>query len=152
MKAELVQLEPHRMAGIHEVVKLSELPLFFGRALTVVAGELERQGVKPSGPPVSFYEGVAADKVDVTVGFPVDQAVAPSHGVRTVTLPGGRAVQTVHAGPYDRLHATYAELGQWFITQELAPAEVMWEQYVVGRDVEPDPARWQTLIIYPIAD
>jgi effector-binding domain-containing protein len=151
MDVERIQLKPHRMVGVHEIVMLTELPLFFGRALTVVSGELRRQGVAPAGPPVAFYQGISSDKADVTVGFPVDQAVVPAHGVVVVTLPGGPAIGTVHIGPYDGLPATYAQLGQWMAGQGLAPGLVMWEQYLVGRDVEPAPARWQTLIVYPIA-
>jgi effector-binding domain-containing protein len=149
MKPQRVQLEPRQMVGVHEVVKLSELPSFFGRALVTVAFELNRQGLAPSGPPVSFYQGIGTDKVDVTAGFIVDQPVTPGPSVVLVTLPGGPAVQTVHIGPYEQLHGTYADLGRWMSEQGLTPAATMWEQYLVGRDVEPDPSRWQTLIVYP---
>jgi effector-binding domain-containing protein len=152
MDAERIEVEPRSMVGVHELVTLSELPSVFGRALVMVTEELERQGAAPAGPPVALYQGITSDKVDVTVGFPVDRSVVPAHDVVVVTLPGGPAVQTVHIGPYDRLHETYAELSQWMSARGVTPAGSMWEQYLVGRDVDPDPARWRTLIVYPIVD
>jgi AraC family transcriptional regulator len=46
----------------------------------------------------------------ITVAGPVD-ALAP---VGTKTIPGGRYAKTLHKGPYENLHRTYAQLcGQW---------------------------------------
>ena len=66
-------------------------------------------------------------------------------------LPGGRAVQVTHVGPFDTMQATYARLQSWMTEHGVQPAVGMWECYLSDPAVERDPAKWQTRIICPIS-
>jgi effector-binding domain-containing protein len=87
----------------------------------------------------------------VTTGFPVAQPVTPTPAVVVETLPGGPAIEAIHTGSYDTLSETYAELGTWITDQKLTPASDMWEEYLIGPNIEQDPAKWQTRIVFPLA-
>lgn len=150
MKIERVEREPQPIVGLHEVVPMNDLSLFFGRAFGAAAAALARQGAAPAGPPVALYSGAATDTVDVIAGFPVREPVTPSVGLVAATLPGGATVEAIHVGPYDALTATYAELTGWLAEQSLVPAVQMWEEYLVGPDSEADPGKWQTRIVFPV--
>lgn len=65
-------------------------------------------------------------------------------------LPGGRAVEVVHVGPYDTLEVTYAALQTWMAGNGHEPAAAMWESYLSDPEVEPDASRWRTKIVVPI--
>jgi effector-binding domain-containing protein len=65
-------------------------------------------------------------------------------------LPGRRAVTTVHVGPYDSMHKTYAEVHAWMATQGLTPADHMWEVYLSDPSAEPDSSTWRTQIVWPV--
>jgi effector-binding domain-containing protein len=152
MNIRCVSLKPHHLVGLHEIVVLAELPSFFGRAFATVAAYLGERGERPCGPPISFYEFAwrgPAEKVEVTAGYPVEDAIEAAPGLTLVTLPGGPAATTVHWGPYERLHETYAVLTRWMAAKGHTPAAMMWEQYVVGPSAQADPARWRTNVIYP---
>jgi effector-binding domain-containing protein len=150
MKIKRVERAPQPIVGLREVVPMGDLSEFFGRAFAAAAAELARQGVEPAGPPVALYRGPFAETVDVVAGFPVKQAMTPAPGLVAASLPGGQIVATIHTGPYDALSMTYSQLSGWFAERGLTPAETVWEEYVVGPDVEPDPARWQTRILFPV--
>jgi effector-binding domain-containing protein len=143
--------KPQPMVGLHEVVPMSGLSEFFGRAFEAVAAELARLGAAPAGPPVALYRGPFTDTVDVVAGFPVPPTVTPGSGLVAETLPGGSLVETIHSGSYDALSKTYDELSEWFVSQGLTPAEEMWEEYLVGPPQQADPSRWQTRIVLPVA-
>ncbi|TXN31898.1 GyrI-like domain-containing protein [Lacisediminihabitans profunda] len=151
MNVQRVELEPRTIYGVHEVIPMSELTDFFGRALAEAAAEMGKQGAFPGGPPVALYHGMPTDTIDVTAGFPVSRAVAPAGRVVVATLPGGSAVEATHAGPYDTLAETYGEISAWIADQKLTPAEDMFEEYLVGPDGESDPANWRTRIVFPLA-
>ena len=90
--------------------------------------------------------------VQVTAGFPVTGPLAATDRVQPFTLPGGRAVVAVHVGPYDTLETTYHDMLGWISEQGLTPAPAMWEEYLSDPGQEPDPARWRTRVVWPLAD
>lgn len=110
----------------------------------------EEQGVAVTGPPFGFYPRPPAATVAVAAGFPVARSRAPSGDVDVLELPGGRAVQAVHVGPFDTLERTYHELLAWVSAQGLELAEHTWETYLSDPAAEPDPTHWQTLITWPL--
>lgn len=66
-------------------------------------------------------------------------------------LPGGRAVVGIHVGPFDSLASTYQELLAWVAAEGLELAVGMWEVYLTDPSAEPDPSRWRTRIVWPLA-
>jgi effector-binding domain-containing protein len=158
MEIERFELQPRTMLGVREVVKLTELSNFFGAAYDRVAAELSRQGVEPDGLPIALYTGDPSDTVDVTAGFPVTKPVTvPAEAAEdspkfvVASLTGGKAIQTMHTGPYDTLDDTYAQIIEWLTDQKLTPQSEMWEEYLVGPDSGAEPSAWQTRIVFPLA-
>ncbi|MDV8008687.1 GyrI-like domain-containing protein [Rhodococcus sp. IEGM 1318] len=137
-------------AGIREQVPLSELSEFFSRAFAGTLAALHARGVHPSGPPFGKYFGRPTDVVDVEAGFPVSVAITPVGNVVPGALPGGKAVEAVHVGPYDAMARTYAELERYCADARLIPSAVMWESYLSDPEAEPDPEKWRTRICWPI--
>ncbi len=150
MIAERIELEPRTFVGLHDVVPMTELTDFFGRAYTVTGAEIEKQGVEQAGPPISMYHGIPTDTIDITAGFPVNQPITPANGTVVATLSGGPAIETIHTGSYDSMTGTYNDLMTWLEEQHIAVPEDMWEEYLIGPDTEADPATWQTRIVIPL--
>ena len=151
LKIDREEREPRPIVGLREVVAMTDLSDFFGRAFEAAAAELSRLGVAPVGPPVALYRGPAHGTIDVMAGFPVRSALTPAGGLVVEMLPGGPFVETIHTGPYDNLGKSYAELSEWFAEQGLTASDAMWEEYLVGPESETDPSRWRTRIVYPVA-
>ncbi len=129
---------------------VEELPSFFARAFTATAAAIAQQGQVPAGPPFGLYRGMPTSVVDVEVGFPVASPVEPTGDVVPSTLPGGRAVEAVHVGPYDTMVETYGQVEQWMIGQRLVPGPLVWETYLSDPEREPDPATWRTVIHWSV--
>ncbi|KFF59644.1 hypothetical protein JF66_09925 [Cryobacterium sp. MLB-32] len=152
MDAQQIELEPRIMVGVHDIIPMDHMTEYFDRAFATAAAELSRQGVFPAGPPVAVYHGAPSeDRADITAGFPVAQPLVPTPAAVLEPIPGGPAIVAIHTGPYDTLAETYAELTDFLVEQSLQAAGDMWEEYLVGPDVEPDPGKWQTRIVFPLA-
>jgi effector-binding domain-containing protein len=82
---------------------------------------------------------------------PVSTPVEPAGDVVPSTLPGGRAVEAVHIGPYDTMGETYGQPEQWMVGQRLVPGKVVWESYLSDPEREPDPATWRTVVHWSVS-
>lgn len=129
-KPELVELEPQHVAVIRKTVPISQLRDVFDHGFSAVLETLEKQAIAPSGPPVGIYHGMPTDTVDVSVGFPTEDAVADDGEVQASMLPGGEVVRYEHVGPYELLAQSYEHLQEWMADRMLLPGDTMWEVYV----------------------
>ena len=137
------------VAGRRALIHVSAAIEFFTKELPVVAAELARAEIAVSGSPITVYRERNADYYEVTAGYPV--ASKPSVPTLShTTLHAGPVVRAVHHGPYDRLGATYALVGHWFIKRDLYPSAIMWEQYLVGPADTADPGSWRTVLTFPL--
>jgi len=148
--------------GVRRIARPDELPQVFSTLLPRVAELLDRLGARPAGPPYGRYRDRPGDDLDVEVGFPVDSAVdlpqvvhaaavdAEGDALVTAPLPATRVVETIHAGPYDGLRATYAQLGSWIAEHHLRPLGESWELYEAGPESDPDPATWRTRVLVAV--
>jgi effector-binding domain-containing protein len=147
----LVDLTEQHTAVVHERVPMAELTDFFARAFEATMRAIRAQRDAPVGPPFGAYHGMTGETVDVEAGFPVAAPIEDRDDVVASTLPGGRAVEAVHVGPYDTMTRTYAEIEAWMAENGVTPGPVMWESYLTDPGSEPDPQTWRTLIVWPTA-
>jgi effector-binding domain-containing protein len=138
-------------AAVREQVPMAELRDFFARAFGDSMAAILAQGAQPAGAPFGKYYGLPGASVDVEAGFPVSAPIAAAGNVVPGTLPGGRVVEAMHVGPYETMESTYSEVERYFADAKLTPGEVMWECYLTDPGTEPDPAKWNTQICWPIA-
>jgi effector-binding domain-containing protein len=148
---EVVELEPQEAIAVRGDVAVADLPAFFERAFHEAAAAAAASDVEIVGPPFGFYPEMPTENVAVEAGFPVSEPAATHGSAHRLVLPGGRVVRAVHIGTYDTMESTYRELQSWMAERGLLPAVGMWECYLSDPQVEPDPATWRTLIVWPIA-
>ncbi|TFC01699.1 AraC family transcriptional regulator [Cryobacterium adonitolivorans] len=151
MQIDRVELEPRTLLGVHERVMMADLTEYFGRAFEVSAAALAAQGLAPAGPPVALYHGMPTDSIDVTAGFPIVGPAQATAGVVVTELPAGAAIASIYTGPYDGMTRTYDQIAAWLREHNLTPRVDMWEEYLAGPETNPDPATWQTRIVFPLA-
>lgn len=150
MQFDRINLEPRTMMGIREIVAMADLTAFYERSFLRIVAALAEQGLAPAGPATAVYHGMPTSTVDVTAGFPVTgPAVAPD-GLVLSTSPDGAAVTTVYVGPYDGMTRTYDEIATWMQANNLTPRTEMWEEFLTGAQTDPNPATWQTRIVFPL--
>ena len=145
-----VHLAQQPVAVVRERVRMDSLTNFFGRAFGTVMAAAHLQGASPSGPPFALYRGTPTDTVDVEAGFPISGNFSESEGVVLETLPETDALEAIHIGPYDTLQETYGAIQQQMAAEGLTPADTMWEFYLSDPETEPDPAKWQTRVVWPV--
>ena len=125
-------------------------------------GWLADHGVTPSGPPFLRYNLIDMEReLQIEAGVPVPVVVAAEGRVHSGVLPGGRYVTATHTGPFDGLVAAVRDLLDWAGRQGLTwdkqdtPDGERWgcrlEVYPVNPAEQPDPAKWETELVFRLA-
>lgn len=118
-------------------------------AFSTVLAHLARTGVHVTGPAIGHY-AKNPDGFTVSAGFVVDEVIEGDDTVRSMTLPPGNAITTLHVGPYDRLLEAYDALQDYAAENHLAiDQHVMWEEYLSEPDADPELV--MTRVTWPAA-
>lgn len=154
---KLVTIDPSPVAVARGIMAMSDFPTFFASAFGAVAAVVAGQGLEIVGEPFAFFpsapdDSAASDVVEVAAGFPVSGSTESAGEVVSWVLPGGRAVTTVHVGPYDGMDKIYDQMREWMAEQGLTPGDHLWEVYLSDPSDEPDPSTWRTQIVWPVGD
>ncbi len=113
---------------------------------------LEKQGVKPTGPPFTRYHSTSdIQNLELEAGFTVSAPLAGEGRVVPGLLPGGDVIATDHFGRYEDLPNAGAALDAWLGAHRRTAAGPNWEYYWTDPGAEPDPAKWRTEVLKPLS-
>jgi effector-binding domain-containing protein len=128
------------------VEKLSEV---MGSCYCEIMQVIESAGAQPAGPPFAMYYNMDMSNLDVEIGFPVIEKTEGRGRVKAGKLPGGRAVVTVHVGPYDKIGDAYNQLTAYVKEQGLETESFCYELYL-NDPGETKPEDLKTEIYFPV--
>lgn len=139
-----------------EIVDVEAIPLVFvsrtslmspeaigaamGEAFGTLAAFMSGRKITPVGPPLALYHGYDEKEIRFDVGFPVppaDRGMVEGE-VKSGETPAGRALKTVHTGPYAKLRETYNGIMKHMEAEGLTAAGFSWEVYVTDPDKTPE--------------
>jgi effector-binding domain-containing protein len=120
-----------------------------GRAYGAVMAYMGARGLAASDVPLCFYRSWEQDNWVIEAGVPVEGEVMEADGVHLLEIPGGEAATVLHVGPYMELGRAHAALAAW--CQEHGREMVAsYERYITDPEEVPDPAQYQTEVIWPL--
>lgn len=124
---------------------------------------LGEHDVDPLGGPLYIYRHLGesrAQTVDLTVGVPVAEPVAPSSGLVLGRLPAGVYVVGRHVGSPDTIAAARAEVDEWAqahghrLPTTREDDGMRWtgfaEHFLTNPAEEPDRSKWVTELLFKI--
>ncbi len=145
------QRGPWPAAVIRTSADLEHIAERIGECFGEIGASLGRRGIVPAGEPYVRYLTPPPGEMQIEVGFPVAAPIAADGRVEPGEVPGGRVAVALHHGPYERLAETYGAMMGWIAERGLHPAGPMWESYRIDPEAEPNPERWETEVVQPIA-
>jgi len=114
-------------------------------------GQLAKQGIVPSGPPMAIYTQIDETGFQFQAAVPV--AAAPTKpldgGVATGETPTGKALKFVHRGSYDAMNTTYEALTNYIEDKGLEARDLFVEEYLTD-PVKTDPNALVVNVFVPI--
>ena len=146
---------------------LVEVPVLFSRrrvdrehfaevladVLPAVFGYAMETGLAMTGPPFVRYVDQSAAFFEIEAGVPLAEPAVVSDDRPEIvagSLPAGDAAVTIHVGPYDQLGDAHVALDRWMNEHSVKPSGGPWEIYLTDPAEVPDPADWQTQVVWPL--
>lgn len=126
-----------------------------GQKMGEVYGKLstffQQNNLEMAGPPLCFYhvwnpEGY----IHFEAAIPVLETIGDQGEIVVSEVHKTKAVEYLHVGSYDDLGTAHELLGAYLIEHGYQMAGAPFEEYLTDPSNEPDPAKWQTLVVYPI--
>jgi effector-binding domain-containing protein len=160
--AQIVERDAVPYVGVRGVVALDGIECIAHR-IGDVAAWVGSRGVAPAGAPFLRYAVIDMPRrLEIEAGVPVAAAVDGEGDVFAGTLPAGRFVTVTHVGAPDGLAAATAGLLAWAADHGLAwdvhdtPEGQSWacrlEVYRTSPAAQPDMSRWETDLVFKLAD
>jgi effector-binding domain-containing protein len=123
-----------------------------GELFDLAYTELVKQELQPAGP--GFVHYLDYDEVtgytNFEAGFPVTAKGKVAGVVYPVSFPEMEVVQAVHTGAYEGFTNSYGLLEKYMEENAIEVTGEVFEFYTVNMKTEPDTARWQTRIAFPL--
>ena len=147
-----MQSRAETTAVIRIEVPRAEIQRVMEPAITEVLDVLRAQGVRPSGPLLSYHRAMDPAVFNFEVGFPVTSTVRPSRRVVPSSIPAATVARTIYHGGYEGLGAAWGELMEWMNAEGLASGPNLWERYLSGPESGPDSSGWRTELNRPLVE
>jgi effector-binding domain-containing protein/uncharacterized protein YndB with AHSA1/START domain len=123
-----------------------------GELYPMVWEELEKQELQLAGP--GFVEYLDYDEAtghsNFLAGFIVDKAGVESGKVLAKSYPEMKVTQAIHTGPYHEFYISYGLMEEYIRENGIEVTGEAFEFYTVNMQNEPDQAKWQTIIAFPL--
>lgn len=122
-----------------------------GAAFGKIFGFLGQTGTPPAGPKFALYYDMEMkeEDIDMEICVPVSGEMEGAGEVGGRVVPGGTAVSTMHAGPFDQVGGAYEALMTWMKENGYEPNSPAREVYLVGPGQVEDPADYRTEVLLP---
>ena len=160
--ARLVELGPQPTAAVRVQRPMSTVDVgeLMDNAMSRLGALFGQAGATPAGPPYARYHAWGGELADVEIGFPLASTIdglpaltdSPEGEVGASELPGGRAAQVIHRGPYPTLGEAYSSLHDWIHAQGYDEGDGPWETYIDNPEEVADVAQLRTEITWPVPD
>lgn len=145
---EIIQIKEEPVLSIRESASLSSIPEKMGLIFSEICSFMNEEKMTPAGPPFARWHSMKGEIFDMECGFPVSEPAWGKGRIEIRKLPGGKAVVTLHIGPYDMLADTYKALELWMNEHGYHAAGDPWESYLTGPSIEPSKIR--TMVFWPV--
>ena len=149
-KPQIVQTAVQLTAIIHLTIPREEIQNVMGPSLGELMAAVAAQGIAPTGPWFTHHLKMDPDTFDFEIGVPVNAPVATAGRVKAGQLPAATVARTVYHGDYESLGPAWAEFDAWITAEGHTPGPDLWERYIAGPELNPDPATWRTELNRPL--
>lgn len=153
INVELKQQPMVYIAGIRSTVKFEEI----GDKIGEVYGKIMEQAAKYNielgqNPPWCIYHTFDETKktTDMEPALIVDEGFPNTDIIHTHPSYEGEVMVVQYFGSYETMAPTYAAMEKWMTENNKKKNGSPWEVYITDPQMEPDTAKWQTDIYWPV--
>lgn len=148
---EIVEVESIPAIAIKDSATIQTMGEKMGEMFGELMNYMTRKKVEMTGQPYTIYHTWNPEGYTVVeAGIPVDRVVPSKGNVVFTKSPGGKAVKAIYFGSYEGIGTAHEAIEKYVKINKLEIIGPPWDIYITDPQNEPDPAKWETLVLYPI--
>ena len=152
LEIERREVEPQPILFIQRRVARTQLQPLFAECFPKLYGHCVQTGLAMAGQPIARYVSSGTGLWTIDCAIPIVEPASGEGEMQPGQLQTGPAAFAVHAGPYERLPGSYAEVEQWIENNGMRVNGPAWEIYVTDPAEYADPSDWRTEIYWPVSE
>ncbi len=147
---KVIDLDAQPSLAILDSTTIDGIGEMLGRSYGAIMGYIMEKQIAMTGLPFAVYYNWDPDGIIVIrAGVPVAEGTKGHGNIEYFELPAGKAVFAKHFGGYDTGVTHYA-IDDYMKANKIEGNNYIWEVYVTDPSTEPDTAKWETDIYYPL--
>ena len=144
-------VEPFIALTIKDSCRVSEFSKKFEEIFGQIMGYMIKMKVSQAGAPFCVYntwnpEGITSFEA----GIPVDKKIQGKGRILSVDFKGGKTLMASQFGPYESSGDAHNAIDKYMKEKNISCTGAPWEVYITDPMKEPDTAKWETQIYYPV--
>jgi effector-binding domain-containing protein len=151
-KLQIIQMPEKAVLTVIDSCKWSDIEKKMGQMFGEIMALQKKAKFEFTGAPMTRY--LKWDEANKFAVFqdcvPVDREVKSQGRVQYKVLPATRAVMGTHFGAYDKTMYLYTALDEYIKENNLVETGGPIEEYITDPMSQPDTAKWQTNIYFPV--
>lgn len=151
-KLQIIEMPEKAVLFVIDSCNWSDIEKKMGQMFGEIMGMQKKAKFEFNGAPMSKYlKWDEANKFTVFENcIPVDREVKGKGRVQYTVLPATRAVMGTHFGAYETTGELYMAMDEYVKDHALVETGGPIEEYITDPMNEPDTAKWQTNIYFPV--
>lgn len=148
---EVTEVKSMPALSVKDSVTVNEIGPFLGTYYPMLYMYALRNEAEMAGHHYAIYYNWDPDgKILMEAGIPLASAIEGEDMIQATMSPGGKVVKASHFGPYEDVGPVHDAINKYIEVLKLEYAGAPWEVYVTDPMQEPDTAKWETVVYYPV--
>jgi effector-binding domain-containing protein len=147
IKPEIVFRNEEHYAAITNKLKREDIPSVLPPLIPELFNWLKEKKIKFAGAPFFSYLNMNNEQLEVEVGIPTHYLVKGDRRVQQGTFPAGKYAVAKYTGPYNKLFEVNVAIEKWKDENHIKFKKPKVEFYPTDPAAEPNPEKWETIII-----
>jgi effector-binding domain-containing protein len=147
---EEMNTEPVFYLSIRDTANVETIGMKLGQGYGLIQQEMAKQKLQMAGAPFAIYYSDSETLFDMDIALATDKPGKDAGRIKAGTLPAGRHVVAHFFGAYEETPEAHRAVSDYIQKNGLKVTGAPREHYITDPMTEPDTAKWQTDIYYPV--
>lgn len=147
---EEVNSDPVFYLSIRDTANIETIGIKLGQGYGMIQQEITKQKLQMAGAPFAIYYSDSETEFDLDIALTTDKPGKDAGKIKAGILPAGKHVVAHFFGAYEKTPEAHQAISRYIHKNELKVSGPPREHYITDPMAEPDTAKWQTDVYYPI--
>lgn len=136
--------------SIRDTANMETIGMKLGQGYGMIQQEMTKQKLQMAGAPFAIYYSDSESEFDMDVALPTNKPGKDAGKIKAGMIPAGKHIVAHFFGAYEKTPDAHRAISSYIQKNGLKVSGPPREHYITDPMAEPDTAKWQTDVFYPV--